>query len=818
MHKALQKKYQHEENATSTSQPDAQAQQSANPFASPVNGMTSYGGMTTTQTSTPTTYSTSTPSYSTATTSYATSYATTKSLDETVSYLEQYNCPKTGIRFTSDFFPNTRKTLKESKFPFAAVIQPYASVYSQDAFPVVQYGANQGIVRCNECRAYVNPFTKFVENGSKYRCNICNTINAVPSYYLASLDQTGERVDKGERVELCCGIYDIKAGVDYMARPPVPPTFIFLIDVSQEATTTGMLNIVSNVLQDIVENELLPGGSRSQIAIMAYDSVLHYFLVSAKLKNPQVVSISNPKDFDGAPFPDELILNVKDSKASILTLLKSLPTMFANSKDRGSCLVSALDSVTKATKHIGGRLFVMQASSALTTENGLKLPAPVHTLDKKALFIPSGPEPSSMTAEMHHNFISANFFVFSETYKNIITLADFARYTAGELFYYPVSEERQVKFYYELKNTVIKDTVWEAVFRLRVSAGWKITNKYGNYSIKSNDLLSTPSIDEHKSLIYELEMDEELPRAPVFYAQTALLYTNSNGERRIRVINYGLPLVDRMKDVYAKADAQAIAFTLYRKALARLYSVQDPTTVRNELMAQASEIVREMSRECSIAKAGTYIDSLATFPLSILGMVKNVVLSPHGVSATKEMDYRNALRIRFNSTSIDDAMLMFTPYLFALQGMVDENTGIYDEEGNFVFPQLLSLTYQNLSSDGLYLIDDGMNLYMLVGSQLSSEILENLFGIKGSLADVGKLTEDHMYSNAQHPFVERVYNLINELRLRKTERYAYLYIIKEGEKSPEEFEFYMKLTEDKINHPLAFGMAYIEFANKLHMT
>ena len=738
-----------------------------------------------------------------------------KSLQETVSYLEQHNCPKSGIRFTSDFFPNTRRAVKSSKYPLAAIVQPYATVYAPEHFPVVSFGPNQNIIRCHHCRAYINPFVKFFEDGAKFHCNLCNSQNAVPNHYYANL-VNGERVDKHDRVELSCGIYDIKAGTEYMARPPVPPTFVFLLDVSKEAVQSGMLGLAANALHELITEDQLPGGNRAQIAIMAYDSCLHYFALNPKMKFPQLVSLPDPQDFSGPPLPDDIIINVVDMKALILSLLSSLPTMFAKNASTGSCLSQALQSVGKAIGRIGGRLFVLQASGSVLMDPALKLKTSPQSLDKKQLFIPTGPDVSNQSIELHQHFIQVNLFVFSDTYKNFITMSDYSRLTAGEAYYYPSSNERSQKFFYEFKNTVIKDTTWEAVFRLRVSRGWKIVNRVGNYSIKSSDLLSVPCLDENKTLLYEFDLDDEVARTSVVYIQSALLYTNTNGERRIRIINYGVPLTENTRDVFTKADAQALCTVLYRRSLQRLYQVQDTNTIRTELMQVSSEIVKEMTRECKLAKAGTYIDSMATFPLIILGLAKGLPLSISGISATKEMDYRNALRTKLNSTSVDETMLIATPYLFSLTSMVDEDTGSYDEEGNFVFPNLMSLTYQNLSNDGLYLLDDGLNLYLLVGSQTSSQVLSSMFNIQ-NLTDVQKLTEENMYSNMEDPLVERVSNLISELRGRRNESYSYLYVIKEGEKSPEEFEFYLKLVEDKVNHPNTYAMSYAEFANKLHM-
>ena len=37
---------------------------------------------------------------------------------------------------------------------------------------------------------------------------------------------------------------------------------------------------------------------------------------------------------------------------------------------------------------------------------------------------------------MHINFINTSIFIYSETYKNALTLGELARYLNGDIFYY----------------------------------------------------------------------------------------------------------------------------------------------------------------------------------------------------------------------------------------------------------------------------------------------------------------------------------------------------------------------------------------------
>ena len=111
-------------------------------------------------------------------------------------------------------------------------------------------------------------------------------------------------------------------------------------------------------------------------------------------------------------------------------------------------------------------------------------------------------------------------------------------------------------------------------------------------------------------------------------------------------------------------------------------------------------------------------------------------------------------------------------------------------------------------------MDDGQSLFMMIGSMLNQNKLTNLFGIK-ALSDVEQLSEDFIYHNPNDELVKRIYNLLTELRLRKSDRYAYLYVIKEGEKSKTEMQFYSKLIEDKMNIPNTYAISYNELLDRL---
>ena len=109
------------------------------------------------------------------------------------------------IRLTMGTLPSNKEARNRAAIPVAAIFQPMASLRpDEDVVPLVDLGEH-GPVRCTRCHGYMNPFCRFVENGSQWLCNLCNHSNETREDYFNHLDMRGIRVDKLERPELCKG-------------------------------------------------------------------------------------------------------------------------------------------------------------------------------------------------------------------------------------------------------------------------------------------------------------------------------------------------------------------------------------------------------------------------------------------------------------------------------------------------------------------------------------------------------------------------------------------------------------------------------------
>ena len=158
-----------------------------------------------------------------------------------------------------------------------------------------------------------------------------------------------------------------------------------------------------------------------------------------------------------------------------------------------------------------------------------------------------------------------------------------ARKSSGNLYYYQefTSRTQGLKFSNELYHNLTRRTAWEGVFRIRTSFGWNQINSYGNIQIKAKttDLVLCPAIDSDRTIVYEIDKNDmanedanRMARRDTthIYIQSALLYSTSEGERRIRVHNIALPVTNMKHLPFEHLDITATVHFFSRVALNRV--------------------------------------------------------------------------------------------------------------------------------------------------------------------------------------------------------------------------------------------------------
>jgi protein transport protein SEC24 len=94
-----------------------------------------------------------------------------------------------------------------------------------------------------------------------------------------------------------------------------------------------------------------------------------------------------------------------------------------------------------------------------------------------------------------------------------------------------------------------------------------LQNFYGNFYLRGTDLLALPCIDCDKAYAVEMKNDESVMTTNSLSIQSALLYTTSSGERRIRVHNVCVPVSSALHELYQATNVNAMTNLLAKQAV-----------------------------------------------------------------------------------------------------------------------------------------------------------------------------------------------------------------------------------------------------------
>ena len=471
--------------------------------------------------------------------------------------------------------PSSKALSQESKFPFACILKPF--IQNETGIPNVKFPTAE-LIRCIQCKGYICPYSEFIESGSKWVCNLCKTINIVPTEYFANLDTNGKRIDIDKRLELTHLTIDIIAPESYMSRPPMPCVYVIIIDLSIKAQENDYTAIILNTLTELIEAKAFPGYPRTEIALMFFDKAIHF--VSLGSQAPAIYSITDMKDlFLPVPF-EELLINIEDLEdklVNILQISKSMVTV-----PYSTCYPGALRAAGLVLQTQGGKILSFCGEMFIDTTHPLQF-----------TFKPNTTYFQDLGKELALWNISCTQYIRSSQYCNLQVLIEVSKNSSGQIFFYPHFNSRLSgeKLRNEIIIGILGLTAWESSIKTRTSNEWSIIETFGNYFEKSPDgLLGIPVYNSPQAFVYVME-----PRSISYrdmYIQSAMLYTSCDGERKLRIHNKKLTTSDNIKDILENANCNALVNILAKRALKHIIITDKPEEGSIYLEARCKEIVQ----------------------------------------------------------------------------------------------------------------------------------------------------------------------------------------------------------------------------------
>ncbi|XP_010082814.1 PREDICTED: protein transport protein Sec24A, partial [Pterocles gutturalis] len=705
--------------------------------------------------------------------------------------IQKLNCNPELFRCTLTNIPQTQALLNKAKLPLGLLLHPFKDL---SQLPVV---TSSTIVRCRSCRTYINPFVSFLDQ-RRWKCNLCYRVNDVPEEFMYN-PVTRVYGEPHKRPEVQNATIEFMAPSEYMLRPPQPPVYLFVFDVSHNAVETGYLNTVCQTLLDNLD--LLPGNTRTKIGFITFDSTIHFYSLQEGLSQPQMLIVSDIEDVF-IPMPENLLVNLNENKELIQDLLKTLPQMFTKSLETQSALGPALQAAFKLMSPTGGRISVFQTQLPSVGMGALKSREEPNqrSAAKDIHLTPSTDFYKKLALDCSGQQVAVDLFLLSGQYSDLASLGCISRYSAGSVYYYqsyhhkhnPVQVEKLQK---ELKRYLTRKIGFEAVMRIRCTKGLSIHTFHGNFFVRSTDLLSLPNVNPDAGYAVQMSVEESLTDMQVVSFQSALLYTSSKGERRIRVHTMCLPVVTTLSDVYLGADVQAITGLLANMAVDRSVSAT-LSDARDALVnAVIDSLSAYRSSVLSIQQPGLMAPySLRLFPLYVLALLKQKAFQ---TGTNTRLDERIFTMCQVKNQPLVYLMLMTHPSLYRVDNLTDEGA-LNINDRTIPQPAILQLSVEKLSRDGAYLMDAGSVMFLWIGKNCGQNFISQVLGVPNYGSIPQNMTHLPELETAESI---RTTAFISWLREQRP-FFPILYIIKDD--SPLKSSFLQNMIEDRTESALSY--------------
>ncbi|XP_068961002.1 protein transport protein Sec24D isoform X1 [Petaurus breviceps papuanus] len=722
---------------------------------------------------------------------------------------DQGNASPRYIRCTTYCFPSTSDMAKQSQLPLAAIIKPFATIPPNEVPLYLVNHGESGPVRCNRCKAYMCPFMQFIEGGRKYQCGFCNCVNDVPPFYFQHLDHVGRRLDHYERPELSLGSYEYVATLDYCRnnKPPNPPAYIFMIDVSYSNVKNGLVRLICEELKTVLENlpkEEQEEASSIRVGFVTYNKVLHFFNVKCNLAQPQMMVVTDVAEVF-VPLLDGFLVNYQESKAVIHNLLDQIPEIFADSNENETVFAPVVQAGMEALKAADcpGKLYVFHSSlptaeapGKLKNRDDRKL---INTDKEKTLFQPQTSIYESLAKDCVTNGCCVNLFLFPSQYVDVASVGLVTLQTGGTLYKYNNFQKHldSQTFLNDLRNDVQKMTGFDAIMRVRTSTGFRATDFFGAIYMNNTTDVEMAAVDCDKAVTVEFKHDDKLNEDSGALIQCAVLYTTISGQRRLRIHNVSLNCTSQLADLYKSCETDAL-INFFAKSAFMAVLTQPLKTVRDILVHQTAHMLACYRKNCASPSAVSQLilpDAMKVFPVYMNSLLKNCVLLSRPEISMDERAYQRQLVM---SMDVADTQLFFYPQLIPIHTMDIKSESL---------PAAIRCSEERLSEGGVFLLANGLRMFLWLGVSTPPELIQGIFNVP-SFTHIN--TDATSLPEVGSPYSQKLRLTMSNIQQKKPYSMK-LTIVKQREQP--EVVFRQFLVEDK---GLYGGASYVDFLCCVH--
>ncbi|KAI0985824.1 hypothetical protein GJ496_010784 [Pomphorhynchus laevis] len=634
------------------------------------------------------------------------------------------------LQCTLNCFPKNDDMLLKSRLPLGLIINPFPKSESNANVPRIK---RDSLIRCVSCRTYLNPYVTIVRR-HQWKCNICNAMNKANNLFYVDSNNEEQPLP-----ELTTQTVEFLASSDYMIRPPTPAVYVYLLEISYTAVNSGYLDVVCNTLCNNLDN--IPSDSRSLLSIICFDEFVHFFSIDEQNQSFKRLVVSDISEVFLPTLNSDLLFNLQENKTAILRLLSSLPKMFNPSimyLSQKSCLGFALNSAITLLKSTGGRLstFIFECPSV---GPGNLEDANKHKTEEFQMTTDFYKELSIECSDVH---ICIDLFVLGSSKLDLFTLYSLCKSSAGELFHIPqfnVSNSSMLnRFTKAFTRYLTRPIGFEAVLRVRCSPGISSFSFFGNFLLKTADLLNLPVVNSDASFGIRFKIEEDLSCNREVYFQLALLYTNHKAERTIRVYTLAIPVADNINDLFRSVNVESSVALISKMAFDKVIS--DGRQLAREGMTNVVLDILKAFRSIMFSKSKASVQlylpsTLASIPCYMLALMKS---KGYNTDPSITNDQRSFFLFQTSFLSPSNLVRLIYPPLFNLVEVFGK-TNSFLQGGNTnieeLFQQIkqLPLSHDSFTGSDVFLLLTVDVIYIYFRFDVHLKILQALFNTNSIL-------------------------------------------------------------------------------------
>lgn len=203
--------------------------------------------------------------------------------------------------------------------------------------------------------------------------------------------------------------------------------------------------------------------------------------------------------------------------------------------------------------------------------------------------------------------------------------------TSGHTLHYPkFGFDRAGKtLITDLTKFLFKPFVYDAVLRVRAGSGLQTSEYFGNFFTLNQTDYQFASLDCDQTLACSFIYDSKLSENDRVSFQCAILYTSTEGQRRIRVHNLAVPVTSVMANVFRMADLDALLQFSCKRSISQITTVPFSSLV-SHMHIRSAQILGAYRKFCaSSMPSGQLVlpESFKLLPLFCLALSKSSAFS-----------------------------------------------------------------------------------------------------------------------------------------------------------------------------------------------